>query len=383
MEDILAAFEGVSTQPLEYARDWKAANRGRVIGIFPMHFPGELAHAAGALPIVLQEDDQPITVGLSSVFNFYCGYNRSITDQAMRGEFDFLDAILFGDHCVQLLGTADILRDHMPKLPILFNQLISTLDAPWAVEETQGTFRQLWRELEDLTGDKIPDAAVRASITLFNKNRALIRQLYSLRRAGKIAMTGRQLQHVVKSSMIMDKATHTELLERLVEHVERQAPAAGAIRVYLSGHLCQAPKLAILDLVEECGCILVDDDLYHGYRYISTDISEVAPPLDALTSWYLERNRKVPCPTRPDKTLDWETFLLSAVEKSRAQGLIVLMAKFCEPHMFFYPEIKEAFERNGIPHLLVETEHESMPMESLKTRLEAFLEVAKRRAAAA
>ena len=383
MEDILAAFEGVATQPLEYARDWKAANRGRVIGIFPMHFPGELAHAAGALPIVLQEDDQPITVGLSSVFNFYCGYNRSITDQAMRGEFDFLDAILFGDHCVQLLGTADILRDHMPKLPILFNQLISTLDAPWAVEETQGTFRQLWRELEDLTGDKIPDAAVRASITLFNKNRALIRQLYSLRRAGKIAMTGRQLQHVVKSSMIMDKATHTELLERLVEHVERQAPAAGAIRVYLSGHLCQAPKLAILDLVEECGGIVVDDDLYHGYRYISTDISEVAPPLDALTSWYLERNRKVPCPTRPDKTLDWETFLLSAVEKSRAQGLIVLMAKFCEPHMFFYPEIKEAFERNGIPHLLVETEHESMPMESLKTRLEAFLEVAKRRAAAA
>jgi benzoyl-CoA reductase subunit C len=383
MEDILAAFEKVAARPLEYARDWKAANGGRVIGIFPMHFPGELAHAAGALPIILQEDDQPITIGLSSVFNFYCGYNRSITDQAMRGEFDFLDAILFGDHCVQLLGTADVLRDHMPKLPILFNQLISTLDAPWAVEETQGTFRQLWRELEDLTGEKIPDVAVRASIALFNKNRTLMRQLYSLRREGKIALTGRQLQHVVKSSMIMDKATHTEMLERLVARVERQPPAGGAIRVYLSGHLCQAPKLEILDLVEECGGIVVDDDLYHGYRYISTDVSEVVPPLDALTSWYLERNRKVPCPTRPDKSLDWETFLLSAVEKSRAQGLIVLMAKFCEPHMFFYPEIKEAFERNGIPHLLVETEHESMPMESLKTRLEAFLEVAKRRAAAA
>jgi benzoyl-CoA reductase subunit C len=382
MEEIFAAFAKVAAQPLEYARQWKAANGGRVIGIFPMHFPGELAHAAGALPVILQEDDKPITVGLSSVFNFYCGYNRSVTDQAMRGEYDFLDAILFGDHCVQLLGTADVLRSHMPNLPILFNQLISTLDAPWAVEETQGTFRQLWTELEELTGSKIPDAAVQASVRLFNKNRALIRELYSLRRAGKIALTGRQLQHVVKSSMIMDKATHTEMLERLVAQVKRQSPATAAVRVYLSGHLCQAPKLEILDLIEECGGIVVDDDLYHGFRYISTDMDETAPPLDALTSWYLERNRKVPCPTRPDKNLDWEAFLLSAVEKSRAQGLIVLMAKFCEPHMFFYPEIKEAFEERGIPHLLVETEHESMPIESLKTRVEAFLEVTKRRAAA-
>jgi benzoyl-CoA reductase/2-hydroxyglutaryl-CoA dehydratase subunit BcrC/BadD/HgdB len=50
--------------------------------------------------------------------------------------------------------------------------------------------------------------------------------------------------------------------------------------------------------------------------------------------------------------------------------------------MFFYPEIKETFEREGVPHLLVETEHEQMPMEALKTRLETFMEIVKRRAAA-
>lgn len=46
-------------------------------------------------------------------------------DQALRGEFELLDAILFGDHCVQLLGTADVIRAHLPKTPILFNQLCS------------------------------------------------------------------------------------------------------------------------------------------------------------------------------------------------------------------------------------------------------------------
>jgi benzoyl-CoA reductase/2-hydroxyglutaryl-CoA dehydratase subunit BcrC/BadD/HgdB len=97
----------------------------------------------------------------------------------------------------------------------------------------------------------------------------------------------------------------------------------------------------------------------------------------------LERSKKIPCPTRAVRGVDWEQYLLGAVEKSRAQGLIVLMAKFCEPHMFFYPEIKEAFEKNGIPHLLVETEHEGVAIESLKTRVETFVEIIKRRVAVA
>jgi benzoyl-CoA reductase subunit C len=154
------------------------------------------------------------------------------------------------------------------------------------------------------------------------------------------------------------------------------------VRVYLSGHLCQAPKPEILDLIEECGGLVVDDDLYHGYRFVATDIDESGDPLDALARWHLERNKRVPCPTVSDETADLDRFLLGAVERSKAQGLIILQVKYCEPHMFFYPEIKETFEREGVPHLLVETEHEQMPMEALKTRLETFMEIVKRRAAA-
>jgi hypothetical protein len=52
------------------------------------------------------------------------------------------------------------------------------------------------------------------------------------------------------------------------------------------------------------------------------------------------------------------------------------------PHMYFYPEIKQAFERRGIPHLLIETEHEGMPLEGLKTRRETFMEITRRAVAA-
>lgn len=382
MESILATFAQAAAKPLEYARQWKADTGRPVIGIFPMHFPGELAHAAGALPMIVQEDDEPISVGQSQVFSFYCGYNRSLIDQALRGEFEVFDAILFGDHCVQLLGTADVIRAHLPKKPILFNQLCSILDADWAMEETRGTFRQLWTELETLVGAKIGEAAVQASIRLFNHNRSLIRRLYDMRRAGQIVISGRQMQLIVKSSMVMDKAQHTALLEQLLAKLQQAGPPKRPVRIFLSGHMCHAPKPALLDLFEQAGCTVVDDDLYHGWRFVFADIDETGSPVEALSNWYLSRSQKVPCPTRAVKGVDWEQYLLKAVEESRAQGLIVLLVKFCEPHMFFYPEIKEAFEKQGIPHLLIETEHEGMPIESIKVRLDAFVEIVKRKAAA-
>ncbi|MGQ0618931.1 MAG: 2-hydroxyacyl-CoA dehydratase subunit D [Panacagrimonas sp.] len=384
IEAIFSAFEQAAENPLASAQAWKAAHGTPVVGSFPMHFPGELAHAAGCLPVILQESQDPITVGHSMLQPFYCGYTRSVVDQCCKGEYDFLDAIMFGDHCVQVLGAADVVRAKLPNTRVHFYQLISSMSDPWSLGRARETFAGLKEGLEEMIGHPISDAAIRASTALFNINRGLLRRLYDLRRAGTARITARQMQLAVKSSMVMDKATHNALLEDLVGQLEASRDKAPrGVRVYLSGHFCQAPKLGILDLIESCGGVVVDDDLYHGTRYISTDVDEVGDPLSALAQWYLARNLKVPCPTRVDQNADWETYLLEAMEKSRAQGMIVLMAKFCEPHMYYYPEIKESFEKRGVPHLLIETEHETNALEGMRTRVESFLEMVKRQAKAA
>ncbi|SMH54697.1 2-hydroxyacyl-CoA dehydratase subunit D [Mesorhizobium australicum] len=380
MDQILNLMRYAAQSPMDYAAAWKERTGRQVIGLLPMHFPGELAHAAGCLPLVIQDDAEPITVGQAGVFNFYCGFNRSLIDQTMRGSFDCLDAIMFGDHCVQLLGTADTIRAERPELPILFNQLCTTLDANWAERETIGTFTQLWKELESLTGRAIAPEAASASIALFNRNRTQMRELYELRRQGRIAISGRDMQLVVKSSMVMDKADHVALMDRLLREIPRVAAGSAEIPLYLSGHMCHAPKPEIIDMIEECGARIVNDDLFVGWRFIHADMDEARQPVEAMAHWYLEKNQRVPCPTRTMQGVDWEDYLLSDVQRSGARGLVILMVKFCEPHMYFYPEIKEAFESRGIPHLLIETEHEEMPIEALKTRVETFVEIAKRRA---
>lgn len=380
---IFSAFGKAAEQPLVSARAWKAAHGTRVVGSFPMHFPGELAHAAGCLPVILQENHDPITVGHGMIYPFYCGYTRSVVDQACKGDFDFLDAIMFGDHCVQVLGAADVVRAKLPNTRVHFYQLISSMSDAWSHGRARETFAGLKEGLEEMIGGTIDDDAIRASIRLFNRNRQLLRRLYEMRRSGAANVTAAQMQLAVKSSMVMDKAAHNALLEQLIAQLEATAATRQrGVRVYLSGHFCQAPKVGIVDLIESCGGIVVDDDLYHGQRYISTDVDDGGDPLDALATWYLARNLKVPCPTRVDQNADWDTYLLDAMAKSRADGMIVLMAKFCEPHMYYYPEIKEAFEAKGVPHLLIETEHETTALEGIRTRVEAFLETVKRQSRA-
>jgi bcr-type benzoyl-CoA reductase subunit C len=383
MDSYLAQFAAAAARPLEYARAWKERTGRKVVGSFPMNFPGELGHAAGALPLILQESEEAITVGHGLMYPFYCGFTRSLVDQAAKGDFALLDGILFGDHCVQLLGAADAIRMQLPNTRVIFYQLISSMNDPWTHGRAIESLTGLQGELEGLAGHSVDPEALRASIRIFNRNRQLIRRLYELRKQGRSGLSSMQMQHIVKSSMIMEKGEHTALLEKLLEHVESLgARADDGVRLHLSGHFCQAPKLEILNVIESCGATIVGDDLYHGFRYISTDVRETGDPVDALAEWYMARNTKVPCPTRVQNNVDWDGYLIKAVKEERAEGVIVLMAKFCEPHMYYYPEVKEAFERHGVPHLLIETEHEGIPLEGLRTRIETFVEVVRRRQAA-
>ena len=138
------------------------------------------------------------------MYPFFCGYTRSVVDQAAKGDFSHLDAIMFGDHCVQLLSAADVIRLRLPDLQVGFYQLIPALKDNWSFENAERALRRLVEGLEEELEASIDEGSLRASIRLFNENRRLIRQLYDLRRRGAIAVTSAQMQHVVKSSMVME-----------------------------------------------------------------------------------------------------------------------------------------------------------------------------------
>ncbi|MBT0783007.1 2-hydroxyacyl-CoA dehydratase family protein [Paracoccus sp. pheM1] len=379
IDEIVGHLAKIAACPSAYATAWKAQTGRKVIGILPMNFPAEIVHAAGALPVTVQEDDTPITYGRRLLHEFYCGYTRSLVDQAATGRLEPYDGVFLVDHCVALLGAVDAIRFELPDMPVFLAQFTASMDETTTRPQILGRISELREKLEELCGTPIDDQAIRRSITAYSRNRSLLRRVYEMRRSGLIRLTSRQMQVLVKSAMVMDVDEHSAHMERLVTLLEAQPAAPSSlVKLHLSGHFCHAPKPELLDMIESCGVTVVDDDIYTGYRYISTDVPDSSDPVAALAGWYFNRNANVPCSTRAQMTVDWESYLASALEKSGAQGVIVLVAKFCEPHMLYYPELRKEFGKRNIPHLLIETEHEGLALEMLKTRVEALVEVIRR-----
>ena len=57
----------------------------------------------------------------------------------------------------------------------------------------------------------------------------------------------------------------------------------------------------------------------------------------------------------------------------QVQGVILLQLKFCDPHSFDYPYLKETLDRAGIPNMILEIEAQLPPEGQLLTRFETFI----------
>ncbi|MGY0541481.1 2-hydroxyacyl-CoA dehydratase subunit D [Nocardioides sp. YJ-D4] len=370
----LKTLRAIARDPRSHIASWRAAHDGgKVLGVLPMNFPRELAHAAGVLAVIVPDDQQPVTEGRAFLPEFYCGYTRNLADQAATGRFDQYDGLFVSDHCIQLLGATDIVRELQPSTTVFLGQLISSLNDTLAGAKIAEMMSLLRTEVETFAGTTIEDGALKESIRAFNRDRNLMRQVFDARTAGDTAFSPVELQDIVASAQVMDPIEHHGLLSAVVADRAPQ-PRDERIRVHLSGHLCHAPRRELLEVIEEVGAVVVDDDLWTGRRYLQAGMDETVPPMEALARWYAARNVALPCPTRVQHDVDWDVWLLDAARRSDAEAIVHLMPKFCEPHMLFYPELRRALDAAGIPQLLIETEHEGIPLESFRTRLEALVE---------
>jgi benzoyl-CoA reductase/2-hydroxyglutaryl-CoA dehydratase subunit BcrC/BadD/HgdB len=66
--------------------------------------------------------------------------------------------------------------------------------------------------------------------------------------------------------------------------------------------------------------------------------------------------------------------LLELVRRARADGVVFVLEKFCEPHAFDYALIRPILDQAGVPYLLLEME-QTPSLEALRTRLQAFVEI--------
>ena len=376
MEDTLSKLLAAASDPYECVAEWKQRTGKKVIGCFPMHIPEELIHATGMLPVQLWRGNELISLAHGYMRPVCCGLVRSSFDDLMMGKLSFLDGMVFTTTCLQVRTLPSIIeRNYQPGFPYLRSfYLPMVLNGHINKEIYIAEIKKFKASLEEFSGQEATTETINQSISIYNKNRGLLRRIYELRAKSPRLLKAKEMVAIVQASMLMPKEEHSALLESLLADLEKRATTDedGAVRLFLSGHLCHAPRVDVLDLIEDAGGVIVGDDLFTGFRYFANDVQVTENPLEAIADQYF-KNRP-PSPTVVDLTSNWGDYIVDAANASKAQGVINLIVKFCPPHMEHYPRVKGRLEAGGLPSIVFELEHEAVSLEGIKTRVNAFIE---------
>jgi len=374
MKSVINKFAAATKDPYARLAQWKEQTGGKIIGCFPMYVPEEIIHAAGMLPIILLGSDEPIIVADKYIFGGgTCHLVRNNLDDALQGRLDFLDGVVFPDICDNISGTANIWRWARPSgfyhhLPVPVK-----MDFHATPDYLSYVFNGLRHSLEEFSGSKISEQALGQSISIYNHNRSLLRHLYQLRRANPSLLRAREVATVVEADMLMPKEEHSELLTQLLAQLEaKKLEEDSRVRLVLAGNFCEDAEKDVLDLVEEGGGAVADDDFYAGSRYFITEVDETIDPITALVRGYI----KTPCPSKHNPAIYWDQYLLKKVKEAEAKGIVIWMVRYCTTLGTPSPYVMERLREAGVPCLLLETDHTGASG-AIRTRLQAFIEMLK------
>jgi benzoyl-CoA reductase subunit C len=153
---------------------------------------------------------------------------------------------------------------------------------------------------------------------------------------------------------------------------DRPGKRRDSIRVVVEGSFCEQPPLEVIRMIEAAGCDIVEDDFALAQRWFEGDVSTTGDPVRALAESYVRD--AVYSSVRHDFAKPrWEG-LANKIRSTRAEAVIMLIAKFCEPAYFDYVLFKKKIEEMGLPHLLLEFEEKLFTFDRLRTEVETFVE---------
>jgi benzoyl-CoA reductase/2-hydroxyglutaryl-CoA dehydratase subunit BcrC/BadD/HgdB len=234
-------------------------------------------------------------------------------------------------------------------------------------------FNRLQKNIEALAGREVAERDLKKSISIYNRNRKLLRELSYLTSQGKTPLTYAQYLAIVRAVMVMPKDQSNALLADLLGEIKdhRETNLRNDFpKVFLFGMLCESQT--ILDAFDEAGMQIVDDNLYNGSRYLLYDVDESVAPVDGLVNRHLSKDPLSAYHYRQDP---WTDYLTNRLKEKNIDGFVFLTPKYCDPSEFDYPFIKKRLQEIEIPALLIETDYSSASDAQIKTRLEAFAEI--------
>ena len=362
-------FDDVLANPSKVAADFKAKG-GKVIGTRCLYVPEEIVWAAGMLPFPVYGTAEAVRLSDAYFQSCSCEFVRNVFDHALEGHFKFLDGLAFSNTCDSLRKLFDMWRIYLPGTPLYIvnnpQKLGEAGNHDYFVEE----LRRFKGWVEERAGRAVTDAQIREAITLYDRTRQLLRELYSLRQEPSPRLTGEEAFKAALACSILPRDQANPLLEKLLAEVRaRPASKRTGPRILVTGSLLDHP--ALIRMIEDEGGVVVADDLCTTSRLFWHQVGSEGDPIEAL---YRFHNRRPLCACMHplEARLD---FLGAMAKEFDAAAAIHFNLKYCHPFLYDTPLVQKSLEAQGLQVHVLEVGHDLSGHGQLRTRIQAFIEM--------
>jgi len=341
-------------------------------GILCPYTVEEIVHAAGFLPVRIIPERLSFDIADAYLPTNTCSFLRHVVEMGVRGDLKDMECIIVNHSCDAARRVYDLLTTYMQRPRIYFQDIPKKCDVDSRVYFTH-ILRGLQLFLQNVAGMEITKESLQASVKVYNRNRKLLCELYSLRAARPDILNSALMMQVIAENSRNPKLLMNKVIASFISEVKGMGTGGETgitgKRVYVSGGLID--PLPLISYIEEAGGVVVGDDFCFGGRYCEIDVDEDEAPIDALAKRYLER---IPC-GRMERSTERFRYIIEKMNQFRAGGLIYVSLKFCDNFLVDYHLFKKILDTEGIPSLFLEGEYSATGSGQLRTRIEGFVEM--------
>ena len=350
----------------------------KVVGMYCVFSPSEIALAADAIPVSLCGTAQaPIEDAEKELPRNLCpliksSYGFAITDKCPY--FYFSDVLLAETTC-----------DGKKKMYELMGKIkpMHIMNLPQTAEDKDSL--EIWKRetlkfkafLEEKFEVEITEDKLRDAIKVMNRERDVMKRLHqvNIHKPAPLSGMDMMLSQWLKGFNI-DKENGIRLIEELIKEVEERV-AQGifafdekAPRILLTGCPIGVGSEKVLKILEESGASVVALENCTGYKGLDKFVDEDKDPITAIAEKYL--STPCSCMTNNNGRLD---LIGRLIEEYSVDAVVDLTWQACHTYNIESFTVKKFVEESmNLPFIQIETDYSESDTGQLKVRIEAFLE---------
>jgi len=369
------------------ARIAQARKEGRkVVGYFCPHVPEELIMAAGMIPVRLAQggDMEAVSAGEDYLKADSCPYARSCLGFRKTGNpiYTGVDAVCVAYTCDSMRKNQEYWAEYLgvPSFPLGITQTHDRLRSKaQSLEYFKNELNLLASRLEGLSGQRVTGGKLKRAIELANRIRDRLWQMFEYPADRQTPIEWRDVFRIAQAGFTMDRQEYLDELILLGERLEKINKESlvpdKRPRLMICGSVIAQGDDKVLDIVEQAGGNIVADSVCTGSMFSRKRVTLfglVGNPMDALAERYLYN---IPCPFMTDlpKRL---SRIVKIARDYNIDGIIYYSLKYCDTWRAEFKAVRDTAQKQlSIPTLLIEAEYSPADIGTIKTKVEAFIEM--------